>query len=1656
MGPKSGSDRSRGGNHGVNKRYAKEKWKYNGDFQQLPTFNQRVESEVMAKSRLAGCILKGYITVIEEKTMLGSMFRHIGGLMTNIMLALLIVTSADPEGTRARVENSFYTRMATDQMTELTEQLREKGVIDYSSMNAHQREVVLQELHEKFDELKVPYKLTEEGEKFFIEDICNNETEEEMIERLKVGMFTPNDLIKAGILSDCKDAELDQFKETGKIPMGIIAEAMSIITVIVKKYMTNRLLNQTKFQHSDGSTKSGYEIYKILQTPSAGGLNNIVYLTRQIMNLEGKNWDRNYEYLQTKHHDLVWKRSQAIKQFKSENDLKLTDENIYSICTAISCIGGNEQAIATNRALLNVDLSRFDDMDQWRDHLRTYQTYSTKKNDNRKQRSVNGAKTGKKPRCFCCNGDHYLSQCKSSSLTEWKTNNKETWERYGKYEKSKQANQAQEKKEDKKKYVTSVRTKAERVQNVRRNERWILDSGASVHITNSTDYLTDIKDDPTVIITPVGEKRLYKKGNRSNEIRDVLINPGGELSLLSVGKYLKDNPAKSIIFTKKGAYEVNDVESMKIPYERKICQERDNLYYFDKNIINNVQQTVTGQENKPAVNNVEPENKVEMIHKRLGHISPENMIQLRKNGWIDFGDKDMKKFESSPCDGCLKASYNKKHSGHKRRDAITRNATRNTEKGHWHCDIMIMTGKSKYKRCLVMVEEKSRYTHIGFTTESFSESEAEHLFEELEQVIQANDSQIKTLRWDGESAIWDKTFKNLCNKKRIRLERSTSGEQNLAESKIATLRERSMKIANSANKLPIQFESDVIRHSCMVTNLLPNATLMGRTPSQEYLNLNPARALGRLKKFGSIAYHRPAGANDSTDKNTSAKPHIFVGFDNLRSANYILYNPITKRNKIVHQATFVETTVTNNWYENLISGQEINYSGGDTNDISFIPMTPMTFQDEDQNEQNFGQKEENEFNDIPDLTEASDSEEDEDEEYYESSDDEDEEQVTEEKQAHENLQAPTVPLNKPLEVNDDEQKISNNSQETVRPRRNRTVHDYNKLDKNGTTIIGNVRTEATEIKKGKDNIKISIIGNTIKVEKKETKKVNKKHETLIKEKYPKVYDIKIPKNRREMLKTDYREEFMIAEKLELRTITNHGTIKFVPETPNAHKLKTRMVYDIKSDENGEVVKFKARLVALGYDQRKDEYHETFAPVARVTTIMILLVFGWLNNMDIRLLDFKGAYLHANRPQDTPVYLNEIPGIKTPPGMMNFLDKGLYGTLDAGNLWRQEVEKLLRKHGFKQAINDPCLYIKRTKEGITIIATWVDDLLIISNDKDNDRLKEKFENDGFEISHFGNINDSKYLGMNVTYDKDKKILEIDQTEMIEGLLSKSKMSESKSISTPMYDNKVMTRSDQPKEKLKEVKLNFQINGNEVELRKKTEEIKNEMKLMNKVPFRSILGSLSHITRMTRCDIMYATFYLARHQKDPGLAHWKGLKRELRYLKGTKDLILKANKMEPLFDMYCDSDNGGDPNDGKSTTGIIARMHGIPILTKSSIQRMNAKSSTNAEIIALCDAVEELVYIKNLTEELGLKINPTIRVDNQPAIDTMINQKMVKGNKHIMNRYYFVKDYYKKGIINLSYIPTKDNLADIFTKPLKRDVFENIRNRIMDIKTKTKKD
>ena len=939
------------------------------------------------------------------------------------------------------------------------------------------------------------------------------------------------------------------------------------------------------------------------------------------------------------------------------------------------------------------------------------------------------------------------------------------------------------------------------------------------------------------------------------------------------------------------------------------------------------------------------------------------MLQYRRNGWADFSDADMKKFKAYPCKGCLAATRNQTHSKHKRQTDITRNCKRQENVGHFHCDIMFLSKEAKFTSAIVMVDEKTRYTHLRFIdTKSFTSEEAISCFNDLRACVQEYGHTIRSIRWDGEQAIWSDKFGKYLDRHNITRDRNTSSEQNLAESKIGKIRAKAVRLLYDRDIPRDLFEHYAYRHATMLLNIQITEPLMGRTPYQEYELSNPQRAIQRLRTFGAVAYYLPT----NTDKHTSAKPYIFVGYDKLKSANYMLYNPRTERINTTNEAKFIETILPRNWYDNVIKGNDLHYSGGD-----MLPQTPTD--EEIQNERA-----------PPFLTpENSESE-------YDTAD----------------------------EITDTPQDAQAEAQIPLR--------------------------RSTRYRKNPERyVEIHYIASTNRLE--FTNTVEKRHQTLLQQEYPKKIYIIIPKNRREMLKSKYKDEFLKAEEIELATLQRHDTIQFVKNDKKKHKLKTRMVYDVKADEHGNVVKFKARLVALGYDMRKDEYKETYAPVARWTTLMIMIVLGWYYLMDIYLLDFKGAYLHSTRPTSTPVYLYDIPGIKTPPDKMIYLNKGLYGTLDAGNLWRQTVEKLLLSNGYTQAINDPCLFYKtRTINGKTYktyIATWVDDLLIVSNDPETKNMKKDFEEKGFEISHFDKIN--KYLGVNVNYDKEKDILTFDQCDYIDEILQNANMQNANGITTPMV-KPYPSKADCPNQKLIDAKLN---STNIEDYNMLAKEIYGEIETMKNVPYRNVLGALSHLTRMTRPDIQFSTFFHSRYQTNPGRRHWQGIKRILRYIKATRNCKLYANRDAPLLEIYSDSDHGGDPDERKSTTGICIMIYGVPVLVKSRIQRMNAKSSTNAEIIALCDTVEETVWIKHLLTELGEKVDqPTIQVDNDPAIDTVKHSKICKGNKHIANRYYFVKDYLKQNIIKIEHVDTHENIADICTKALDKQTFEYLREKM----------
>jgi hypothetical protein len=225
------------------------------------------------------------------------------------------------------------------------------------------------------------------------------------------------------------------------------------------------------------------------------------------------------------------------------------------------------------------------------------------------------------------------------------------------------------------------------------------------------------------------------------------------------------------------------------------------------------------------------------------------------------------------------------------------------------------------------------------------------------------------------------------------------------------------------------------------------------------------------------------------------------------------------------------------------------------------------------------------------------------------------------------------------------------------------------------------------------------------------------------------------------------------------------------------------------------------------------------------------------------------------------------------------------------------------------------------------------------------------------------------------------------------------------------------------------------------------------------YRMMVGSLIYASISTRPDITHAVNMISRHMSNPSHEHMIMVKRVFRYLSGTRTLGLLYNNENQHqggdieLTGYCDADWGGDLTDRKSTTGYCTMMNGNLVSWQSKKQPTVALSSTEAEYMAINDVAKEIMWMRMILGELGLKVvTPTIiYVDNQPAIRISENDSEHDRTKHIDIRHYFIRDLIKNGDIKLQWISTNDQLADIFTKSLATPTFVTLRDQLM---TKTK--
>ena len=184
-------------------------------------------------------------------------------------------------------------------------------------------------------------------------------------------------------------------------------------------------------------------------------------------------------------------------------------------------------------------------------------------------------------------------------------------------------------------------------------------------------------------------------------------------------------------------------------------------------------------------------------------------------------------------------------------------------------------------------------------------------------------------------------------------------------------------------------------------------------------------------------------------------------------------------------------------------------------------------------------------------------------------------------------------------------------------------------------------------------------------------------------------------------------------------------------------------------------------------------------------------------------------------------------------------------------------------------------------------------------------------------------------------------------------------------------------------------------------------------------------------------------------DPGPTHWSGVKRILRYLQGTRSygLVFTAGEEDTLLG-YSDSDWAGDSVTRRSVSGYVFQLGQSTISWCSKRQQTVAKSSTEAEYVALSIATQEVIWLRRLLSDLCVDMStPTeMMEDNRGAIDLSKNPKNHGRTKHIDVSYHFTRERIASKEIKVSYVPSTENLADVMTKPLPRVPFERFRDEL----------
>ncbi|GKA83181.1 retrovirus-related pol polyprotein from transposon TNT 1-94 [Tanacetum coccineum] len=265
-------------------------------------------------------------------------------------------------------------------------------------------------------------------------------------------------------------------------------------------------------------------------------------------------------------------------------------------------------------------------------------------------------------------------------------------------------------------------------------------------------------------------------------------------------------------------------------------------------------------------------------------------------------------------------------------------------------------------------------------------------------------------------------------------------------------------------------------------------------------------------------------------------------------------------------------------------------------------------------------------------------------------------------------------------------------------------------------------------------------------------------------------------------------------------------------------------------------------IAQGYNQQEGiDYDETYAPVARLESIRILLAYACALDFKLFQMDVKSAFLNG--------FINEEVYVAQPPGFIDFekpdhvykLKKALYGLKQAPKAWYDRLKAFLIKHEYKMGMVDNTLFTKKKSSNLIIVQIYVDDIIFGSTCQDMCDEFAKIMHDEFEMSMMGELN--FFLGLQIKQMEDG--IFFNQSKYIKEMLKKFGLEESKPMKTPMSSDTKLTKDE-------------------------------ECESVDSTKYRGMIGSLLYLTA-SRPDIMFSVCLCARFQEAPKTSHLEAVKR-----------------------------------------------------------------------------------------------------------------------------------------------------------------------------------